>query len=196
MFHVTSREPFRVVGIDPGTSKTGFSALEYHPDQCINVFDAFSCCVPNTLPYYNDIVDVHGARVARIMYITDTFKDLIENFNPHYVICESPHATHIQTFGALTECITMFRSALMYYDTYIPFDLVDPPSVKKNIGVPLGRGNSEARKDKTLVERLVRARKDVHRLPADYMDEHSFDATAIALYHIDNRFKRGRHAVS
>lgn len=186
-----SPEAYRVIGIDPGSSRTGFSALSYFPSGEIVCYKSFSCYADKLKDDYISLRDVHNDRVIRVLQIATVLADLIEEFSPHWVIAESPFSHHVQTFAALTECLTMFRSALLRYDPFIPFDTIDPPSVKKSIGVRLGGGKSKERKDKGLVQRLVSERKDVKGLPHAFMDEHSYDATAIALYHIDHKFKRG-----
>lgn len=191
-----SPDTYRVIAIDPGSNKTGFSALSYHPEGIIQCYTAFSCYADKLVKRYGDICEVHGERYARNLIITEALSELIEEFDPHWVISESPFSRHVQTYAALTEGVTMFRGAVLKYDPFIPFDLIDPVSVKKSIGVKLGRGASKERKDKDLVQHLVCERKDVIGLPHHQMDEHSYDATAIGLYHIDHRFKRGIHELA
>lgn len=191
-----SPDAYRVIAIDPGSNRTGFSALSYFPGGEIVCYTAFSCHADKALKQYGDLCDVHGDRYVRNLIIAQALRDLIEEFPPNWVISESPFSRHVQTYAALTEAITLFHNAILEYDPYVPFDLIDPVSVKKSIGVRLGGGASKERKDKDLVQQLVSERRDVIGLPHHQMDEHSYDATAIALYHIDHRFKRGRHELA
>ena len=181
-------DTFRVIGIDPGSYKTGFSALSYGYDNTVKAEHVFTSDYTGKLPRYHDLALIHGERQMRVQCICDDLKDLIDEFQPHWIISESPFAKHIQTYAVLTECVAAFRAVSMAYDPYVPFEIIDPISAKRNIGVKLGKGSSKERKDKDLVEKLVRQRKDLIGFDKHVIDEHCSDATAIGLVVIDRMF--------
>jgi len=73
----------------------------------------------------------------------------------------------------------MIRQAVMVYDSHMPLNLVDPPTVKRAAGVVLRRGT-----DKEDVKQALLGRQDlVWGVDIHVLDEHSIDAVAVALHY-------------
>jgi len=118
--------------------------------------------------------------MARLQQHHDELIQWCHILKPHAVIAESPfQGRFAQSFAALTECINMIRQAVMVYDSHMPLNLVDPPTVKRAAGVVLRRGT-----DKEDVKQALLGRQDlVWGVDIHVLDEHSIDAVAVALHY-------------
>ncbi|MBW6072792.1 hypothetical protein KZ856_38130, partial [Pseudomonas aeruginosa] len=102
------------------------------------------------------------------------------------VIVESNYLGRFATsFAALVECVAVIRSALFEYDPFIPLYMVDPTTVKTNVGMKKIKGT-----DKEDVRRALVSRPDVVWGDVDHnqLDEHSIDAVAIGYYFLTQLF--------
>jgi Holliday junction resolvasome RuvABC endonuclease subunit len=78
-----------------------------------------------------------------------------------------------QAYGALTEVVSMIRSTVIDHDWFVPFSLVDPPTVKMAVGA---KGNA----DKDGVMAAMKLIPEITALiDCSTLDEHSVDAIAV-----------------
>lgn len=174
--------PFRVLGIDPGTTTLGVAILHWDVDQPkIYVENAFTLTANDRLLGYQAFTEIHGSRIARFCQQADELANIFVNVKPHAVIAESPYMGRFaQSFGALTECVLNIRQTLFNHDMSMPLLQVDPTSVKKTVGVKKGRMS-----DKEDVRRALRERPElIWGVDLEALDEHSVDAVAVALYYL------------
>ncbi len=174
--------PLRVLGIDPGTTTMGIAVLDWDLESpVIDVATAFTLVANDRQMGYQSTADLHGSRVARLQLQADLVRGLLYDFRPHVVIAEAPFMGRFaQSFSALVECVQTIRGVLFEYDPHMPFNLIDPPSVKKAVGVAKGKMS-----DKEDVRRALSEQPDLRwHVNLSDLDEHSVDAVAIARYYL------------
>lgn len=175
-----SNEPLRVLSIDPGSYNTGIA--HWHWDIGTLQYDmvnAYTLKFPDSDKRYNKIREMGTDRIARLYHLDDSLGDILEEFRPHMVICESNYKGRFaDAYATLVECVAVIRNVLYRYDPTMPLLMVDPMSAKKAAGV-VGKF-----KDKMDVTRALKKRTDiVWGVDIDTLDEHSVDAVAIG-YHL------------
>ncbi len=182
-----SDEPFRVASFDPGSSNLGQALLEHgFKNEGVAVKTAYTSVLRDTHPDYSMFGELHGSRVVRLMIMRDLILDFLRTHRPHAVIVESNYLGRFATsFAALVECVAVIRSALFEYDPFIPLYMVDPTTVKTNVGMKKIKGT-----DKEDVRRVLVSRPDVVWGDVDHnqLDEHSIDAVAIGYYFLTQLF--------
>lgn len=188
MFHFKGpNDPYVIVGIDPGTDTLGVSTLEvYLPEGRIHWRDAMTFHGSQMIANRRSLESVHGSRFARLDALEEALTGYFIRQAPHAVYSESPYMNRRfpASFAALTECLTSIRRGLIAYNAIMPLHTVDPASAKANLKVSGKSG------DKLLVQNAVLRLQLPHdrSLVPEGLDEHSFDATAIALYGVHERF--------
>ena len=174
--------PFRVLGIDPGTTTLGVAAVSWDMvSKHYRVGNAFTLKANDNHPGYQSIAEIHGGRISRFYQQADELRNVFANVQPHAVIVESPFMGRFaQSFGALTECVLNIRQLVYEYDFTMPMFEVKPTTVKKVVGVHKNKMG-----DKEDVRRALRERTDIiWDIDLEALDEHSVDAVAIALYYL------------
>ena len=182
-----SNEPLRVLSIDPGSYNTGIA--HWHWDIGTLQYDmvnAYTLKFPDSDKRYNKIREMGTDRIARLYHLDDSLGDILEEFRPHMVICESNYKGRFaDAYATLVECVAVIRNVLYRYDPTMPLLMVDPMSAKKAAGV-VGKF-----KDKMDVTRALKKRTDiVWGVDIDTLDEHSVDAVAIG-YHLMQLLQMG-----
>ncbi|MNC48572.1 Crossover junction endodeoxyribonuclease RuvC [compost metagenome] len=182
-----SNEPLRVLSIDPGSYNTGIA--HWHWDIGTTQYDmvnAYTLKFPDSDKRYNKIREMGTDRIARLYHLDDSLGDILEEFRPHMVICESNYKGRFaDAYATLVECVAVIRNVLYRYDPTMPLLMVDPMSAKKAAGV-VGKF-----KDKMDVTRALKKRTDiVWGVDIDTLDEHSVDAVAIG-YHLMQLLQMG-----
>jgi len=170
------------MGIDPGTATMGIGCLESDCESDkLTVAQAFTAIAKDNDPTYSTIAYYHGSRTGRLMNLSDQLLNVITEYKPHAVVVENNYLrASVEAFRALVESVCMVRNTLYQYDSTMPLYTVDPSTVKKLAGV---KGKIKGDDKKTAVLEALRARDDlIWQVDINAMDEHSVDATAIALY--------------
>lgn len=170
----------RILSIDPGSNSTGISILELDNNNNITVLFVTTLNPTAELFKYRHVIQQHGERFAKFVYICDILTTLLIQYNPRYVVCEAAYmAKFPQAFAVLTEEIALLRMTVYKYDSSIPFNMEGASSVKSAIGV------SGKVHDKGLVRNAIIG-LNLHYadgINLDTLDEHSFDAIAIGVSH-------------
>jgi Holliday junction resolvasome RuvABC endonuclease subunit len=182
-----SNEPLRVLSIDPGSYNTGIA--HWHWDigtTSFHMVDSYTLKFPDSDKRYCKIREMGTDRIARLYHLDDSLGDILEEFRPHMVICESNYKGRFaDAYATLVECVAVIRNVLYRYDPTMPLLMVDPMSAKKAAGV-VGKF-----KDKMDVTRALKKRTDiVWGVDIDSLDEHSVDAVAIG-YHLMQLLQMG-----
>lgn len=174
-----SREPLRVVGIDPGTSTMGVAALSWDFQSPFRVQQAFTLTVTGRELPYQALSELHGNRHSRLRNQGEVLHAFLTDYRPHAVVCEAPYmGSFAQSFMALTEAICEVRHRVQFYDPQVPLYTIDPTTVKKTVGVKISR-----KMDKEDVRIALVNRADVQwEVPPQSLDEHGVDAVAVAMY--------------
>ncbi len=180
MIYLPNRsENLKVVGIDPGTVNVGVASLE--ADCCSDymiIADAFTLVAKDTDPAYRAMGEIHGARIGRLMNLSDRLLSFLREYQPHAVVVESNYlGASVDAFRSLVESVCMVRNAVYQYNPMMSLHTVDPTTVKRLAGL---KGRNP---DKEAVREALRHRPDLKwKVDIDELDEHSIDAIPIGLY--------------
>jgi Holliday junction resolvasome RuvABC endonuclease subunit len=169
-----------VVGIDPGTTTLGVAVVWID----LNTMQIVSS---EAMTFRGDrlrdeesswLGNLHNDRLARICALESALLHFLQQVRPFLIASEAPFISmrQPQAYGALTEVMCGILNAVMFYDAWKPLYRIDPPSVKKRVGVA---GNA----DKHAVKHAVMQLPDLHYagdVPLAQLDEHSIDALAVA----------------
>lgn len=185
----TGSSVIKVLGIDPGTDTMGFAPLVYDPATgLITGVGVHTYVASKDYRFRKESIAVHGEKYTRLFAHADHLRDVLETFDPDYIIAEAIFYSRgrAQAYRGLSECWMMIRAAVHQWKPTIPVLEIEPVPAKQNLGVGVGKGKRAELKDKLLVERAVLRRKDMTFDADSRPNEHSYDATAIGLYLIDN----------
>lgn len=176
--------PFKVMGVDPGTTTMGVSFLTWDMvSRYFIVEDAFTITAKPNDPHYESISEIHGNRMARIKAHEETILRLLTDNRPAAVISESPFMGRFpQSYMALVECVLCIRNGVLAYDRHMPLYSVDPTTAKQSAGMKVTR-----KSDKEDVRIALRSRTDLRwGVDLESLDEHSVDAVAVGLHYLLN----------
>lgn len=176
-----SNVAFRIAGFDPGAN-LGLSLIENHLDGSKPVVKQAETVKLNPNDsYYKAMAEIHGNRVARLMIMHDRVTDFLRKHKPHGVIIEGNYLGRFaNAFASLVECVIVIRNAVYAYDPFMPLHMVDPTTVKTNIGMVRIKGT-----DKDDVRRHLTNLKELEwdGVSIDDLDEHAVDSVAIGYYY-------------
>lgn len=174
--------PFRVISIDPGSGKAGYTVLEY--DLNTEQYKVIYCSTlsGNALSglYFDGwFRELHGERFVRNMAHGMFLSSLCSKYEPDLVVSEAAYAgKFINAYKSLTEHITLLKAACYNYKNSLEFGMIEPSKVKAAMGV---NGKSG---DKTLMTKALAKRKDVcynDGIDIKSLDEHSIDSICIGI---------------
>lgn len=182
-----------VVGIDPGTVKLGFSAIEFDVVTFEVVKIESITLDGDKLPSSQWTGRLYGDRARRVESLEYHLLQRFEDVQPFGIASEAPfyNQKRPNAYAALMEVICGIRSAVRAYSVSRPLYLIDPPSVKKAVGAA---GNA----DKLAVQAAIIKHPVISSkltVPITTLDEHSLDATAVA-YWLLQMYKRGAMQMS
>lgn len=176
-----SNESFRIAGFDPGAN-LGLAFIENALDGSNPIVRRVETEKLNPAEYgYKEIAELHGNRVVRLMIMHDRVTQFLRDVKPHGVVVEGNYLGRFaNAFASLVECVAVIRSAVYAYDPFMTLHLVDPTTVKTNIGMTKIRGT-----DKEDVKKAMKNLKslDWDGINIDDLDEHSIDSVAITYYY-------------
>lgn len=176
-----SNEPFRIAGFDPGAN-LGLSLIENHLDGSEPIVKVAETAKLNPAEFrFKEIAELHGNRAARLMILHDRVTHFLRLHRPHGVIVEGNYLGRFaNAFASLVECVTVIRNAVYAYDPFMILQIVDPTTVKTNIGMVKIRGT-----DKEDVRRALASLKELKWDGVDIvdLDEHAVDSVAIGYYY-------------
>ncbi len=181
---IQSTEPFRLMAIDPGSSNLGFSMLTNDFENGIIVDHVETLNLKTNDPKYKAISEYQDDRNIRLIMLRDLMTELLNEHQPHAVVAESNYMGRFANgFAALVECVLVTRTVLYEYDPFIPLFMVDPTTVKTNIGMKRVRGTT---KD-DVKDALIKSKKvDWQQHDPKVLDEHSIDSVAIGVWYMEN----------
>lgn len=81
----------------------------------------------------------------------------------------------------------MLRQSVMQYDQWLPYYMVDPPTVKKAVGAKGNADKEEVKRQLLLIPEIV----EKSLVDLSTLDEHSIDAIAVG-YFLLNRYRSGQ----
>lgn len=170
-----------ILSIDPSVDNMGVSVFD------VDVVTQVPYLRNSTTYYgrklikdYPDIVAMYGERNAKLYAHRQNFANLFQYWQPDIVCVEHPFMGRFPAaFGALMECMTTIRDAVINYHPRVPLYSIDPPTVKLAVGV---NGKS---KDKEEMRTAIRTLEGVVYNPSmelETLDEHACDSIAVGYW--------------
>lgn len=182
MLHIPEGSPNNscIIGIDPGSETMGVAKLEYDIQRkeivrtTVNTYTASKMFQMN-----NWNPDYEAARFARIATHKQNLIRIFQFNNPSAIVAEDGffNPGRPNAFAVLIEVQIAIREAVYEYNCWKTLQLIDPPSVKKAVGVSGGS------KDKFMMTNGLLKLNDLNYegyLPLVELDEHSIDAMAVS----------------
>lgn len=171
----------RILSIDPGTQNLGVCfAIARLGDKQFEVQNVETIDIDRLVNIVNsELVEDYSKYPVMYNSVYRLTSELIIQFQPDWVICESPYmnSRFPLPYAILTLCTQAIHTAVKNYSTSIGFSMIDPASVKKQIGVKGNTGDKEAVKKAVLNNPFIKS-----NLLLTDIDEHSSDAIAIGYY--------------
>lgn len=174
-----SDDTFIIIGIDPGSTHLGVSAITVNVDT-MKIISSIAWTIDGEklMPKHSRAEEIHGTRYVRIKALGKELERIFFKLKPLFVASESPfyNQRRPQAYGVLTEVICAIRNALINYLRDIKLKLIDPPTIKISVGA---KGNA----DKDTMKRAVLLKTELNyngAIPIIDLDEHSIDALAVA----------------
>lgn len=169
----------RIMSIDPGAANMGVSIMDYNPYR-----NHFTSRLVHTINFEAVAVMLYGHyrafqpdRQLRMMSIQHAIGRYLSAWTPDVIVSEAPFMRDkVQAFASLTECIAHIKTAAFNYSPLLEVVTIDPPTVKRSVGVP---GNSG---DKTLMHSAVLKLPNLTNstgMDFQLLDEHSVDSIAV-----------------
>lgn len=168
----------RVMSVDPGTNALGLSIHEFNLTHgTMVVLDAYTVNVPRVMNLYcSDSLFYHDERVAKLGAVEYAVANYARAWEIERAVSESPYMGKFPAaYAALVSCINAIRSGCSNYDPTLYLDIIDPATIKKQLGVP---GNSG---DKSLITKAIEKSEtiDTSLIDLSILDEHSVDSIAV-----------------
>lgn len=179
MFTDIELRDFVIVGIDPGISNMGMSAISVSPDlTTINYIHA------DTSHGDKAILDVPStytvdARFTKLLYHSNNLTKWLLKYRPSYISYEEPfiHGTRPTAYGALVESVSYIKSTSFNFNPNINIYGYTPLNIKKTV-------HTESFKGKGFVLDALNNINEIKNQMVPGLDEHSIDAIAIAYTHL------------
>lgn len=172
--------PWRILGVDNGTTQLGLAVLEYgFDDEIARVVDMHTLA-PGLRAYtrYSNIVDRRGPGAARRVWIKEMFRQYLIDIDPDVVCIETPFIGGRKTqssFGPLTISLEGLIDVVLEVEDelehVIEIERVSPHEAKRAITPPHAEYNS----DKEQVKTNILTHPHVNVLQWD-LDKQSLDA--------------------
>lgn len=172
---------YRYFAIDPGSDTLGLSIFELNTiTKRLSIIDVTTTSAAKLSRDRLDDNYIHGNKSARLIAHKEMLSYLLMTWNPQGIICESSYmGKFAHAFGVGVETMTYLRQASYEYNPYMPFELIDPSTAKKNLKASI-RGKESVRE---CVLALIPSEIDYYgSIPIHLLDEHSIDSIAIGYY--------------
>jgi len=172
---------YRVLGVDNGTDTVGIAVVDHHLITGLSTVVHAETLTASRTAYTRHAGrhDARGKMHARLAVIATWFWEVLDEFDPDVIGCESPFQhLHAHSFAALTTAIDNLSSVAFDYCTTLEFSKISPGSAKKAVCLPGQYGN-----DKEHIREQIAINKDIvfsNGLVLANLDEHAVDAIAVA----------------
>lgn len=167
---------FYYLSIDPGTNSLGLTinAVNFATKEK-KIVHSYTAHIDKLaqLLYGDSLVLTQGLRFAKMQVCRDVIFKMACEWEIQAVVSESPYMGRFpQAFSALVECIQAMHLGIMDYNSLMPFNLIDPATVKKAMGVKGNSGDKNAMRN--AVANILPAEFDIN-----YFDEHAIDSMGV-----------------
>lgn len=168
------------MAIDNGTNTVGLVIVDHDLRDGISKVIYAETLVADKTAYskYEGRLLLRGSLPARLEVIRDFMDDMLDEFDPDLVACESPFAhVHAHAYAALTASMTVIDEAVYNYRPALEFVSVSPGQAKRAVIKGKFKSEKEAIREAILKDKNITSDRevDLHSL-----DEHCIDAIAVA----------------
>lgn len=170
------------MGIDNGTNTVGVVIMDYdiRKDKGQIIFSETLVAEKTAYSRYADLAFHRDPFQARLKVIGSYFDELLDQYNPHVVGCESPFShSHVHAFATLLMSMDVIETCVYEYRASLEFIKVSPFTAKRTVCPPGKFGT-----DKDYIRNCVLSDtriSTISELDITLFDEHQIDATAVAL---------------
>lgn len=174
---------YKLLGIDPGLNFTGVAELTicYHTGKILSI-EAYTLANDRLSDYTGLDHDTISERTVKLYKLKLALRYILQRVNPSRIACEAPFYNRLRpmAFGTLLEVVNVLYSAVLEYNSNIPFTTIAPMSVKKFVSAKMVKNDTE--KGKLAVKDAIKSIPeimDVLLTNIDLLSEHAIDAIAI-----------------
>lgn len=191
MLHVPAhtKPTFTIVGLDPGTHNLGLGAL--HVDMLtyqIQSYEAYTLVATKLVREDSLLSLTHGWPYARVEALGDEIVRHLKFLRPSAVACEDAYFSRKfpGAFSPLLMSINGIRQAVIQYNRFLPFTLIEPSVIKQAVGAKSEKrkkGDRRATVNKVPVLEAIQATPEFNvptKTPLHTLSEHAIDSLAIA----------------
>lgn len=173
---------YRIMGIDNGSNTVGVSIIDYDLRTGISTVIYSRTLTADKTAYdiFSGRLEQRGKLDARIQVIRRFIFEILDEFDPDIVGCESPFShLHVQSYGVLLTTMNAIDDCVYQYNPTLEFAKVPPGKAKKAVCPP-----GKYRNDKDQIRQFILDNPDI--LEADQvnlmlLDEHCIDGIAVAI---------------
>ena len=172
---------YRYFAIDPGSNTLGLSIFDLNMQtKRLSIIDTTTIWGERICRNDIDFIDVHGNKTSRLLAHQELLLQLLIKWQPQGIICESAYMGRFpQAYAVLVETISYLKQAVFQYNPFMPFEVIDPSTAKKNIKATI-KGKDSV---KECVLGLIPSEMDYYgSTPLHLLDEHGFDSISIGYY--------------
>ena len=172
----------RLLGIDNGTDKVGFTIADYNIST--GKLDVILCETyetPSNYRVFNQgVYSRRGSLHARLDLIGEYFENLLEEYKPHLIGCESPFGFRMMNaFRTLTISMQMLDDIAYVLLPDVDFIKISPFEAKK-----AAAGDRKFSQDKDVNHQYVKDNKDIvfkEGIVVDDLGPDALDSVTVAL---------------
>lgn len=179
---------FHYLSIDPGSNSLGLTinAVDFSTRQK-TILHSTTVHIDRLaqLLYGDSLVLTHGLRFAKMQVCRSAIFKMACDWEIQAVVSESPYMGRFpQAFSALVECVQSMQLGIMDYNPLLPFNMIDPATVKKAMGVKGNSGDKNAMRNAAAL--ILPAGFDL-----DVFDEHAIDSMCVGhAFYVSNILTR------
>lgn len=168
----------RIMGVDPGTENLGMSL-----GVCDFITPSFTVVSGSTHDVKSLIHKTHeylthyqSRNIAMYTAVYNLVYQAVHDLQPDLVICEAPYMDRRfpLSYMLLSLCSQAVEQAVKDYSIFIPFEYIDPATVKKGVGVKGNTGDKNLMNKAVLSNPYIKGSFDLTTL-----DEHAIDSIAM-----------------
>jgi Holliday junction resolvasome RuvABC endonuclease subunit len=180
------KSPIKTLNVDPGLTTLGWSMIEYDLDTNQKTVVKYGVITGKTLLKNQKEMQAKFAKRYIILWeLEPILMDLIKEWQPDYVACESAYAhSFIESYAALVMVIQTLRTAVMRtlnQDIY----LIAPREGKKAVSQD-GTADKSSVQTAIFANPTITIRSSKHN-PLDAISEHECDSIAVGVAFIQNQ---------
>lgn len=174
---------YRIMGIDNGSNTVGVVIIDHDLRTGVSTVIYAETLTADKTAYwrYPGRAEARDKMYARLAVIEDFIAEVLEEYDPDIVGCESPFShLHVGSYTVLVHSMRSIDDAVYRYSTTLEFAKVPPGRAKKSVCPP-----KQYKNDKELIRGFILADPTIVAGPdvvLSSLDEHCIDGISVARY--------------